>query len=112
MSQEFPLGPVSRFRQRVKKAPDLIPFLTQGDSWFSFPTFLHTNIVDFLITMKERQAGWLRLGPYRNDVRQMLSGTQYRQLQSILSDPTLKFSQESCSVVVVMTLSGSPCCPF
>ncbi len=91
----MPLGAVQRFRQKMERFPALVPLLTQGDSWFAFPTLLRANIIDTLVKQNEGQAAWLRLeGLLSNgqDVRQMLSGKGYLEMQRILSDPTLKFA--------------------
>ena len=93
--REILFGQVERFRQTMKRSPGLVPLLTQGDSWFAFPALLRANIIHTLVGMNRGRAAWLRLETLQSngdEMRQMLSGRGYEQMQKVLSDLTLKFS--------------------
>jgi hypothetical protein len=92
MFTELQFGAIRRFRQKLKKSPGLVPFLSSGDSWFAFPTLLRTNIIDALSELNEGRAAWLRLESNGHEMRELLAGKEYQHLRLALSDPSLKFA--------------------
>ncbi len=81
---EDPGTPIQRYRKKLKSGA--VGFLTEGDSWFAFPKWLRTNIIELLYEYNNPHAGWYRLQSNGDEARKMLAGKQREKLIKVLSD--------------------------
>ena len=83
-----------RFIEQVS-SNGALGLLTEGDSWFAFPQFIRTNIIELLYRYNNhtldaenrKRAAWLRLEGNGDTAREMMGGKQLTELREHLSDP-------------------------
>jgi hypothetical protein len=86
-----PGTPISRYRDKKRNNPNLVGLLAEGDSWFAFPSWLRTNIIEELIQRNGGYAAWLTAAANGDEARQMLSGGQFEYLVKVLAEEGLSF---------------------
>jgi hypothetical protein len=65
--------------------------LAEGDSWFSFPKWLRTNVLEDLIEINGGYAAWLTAAASGDEARSMMSGEQYEYMVQVMADENLQF---------------------
>lgn len=80
----------SRYRAELKKNPGSIGILMEGDSWFSFPNVLRTNIYMALDEMNGPHASIWSLAHSGDTAHQITTGWQYSNLLRLFTDKTLQ----------------------
>jgi len=88
---QSPGTPISRYREKKKKNPQLVGLLAEGDSLFSFPKWLRTNVLEELISKNDGHAAWLTCAASGDEARMMLAGPQYEYLVKVMSEEDLVF---------------------
>ena len=86
-----PGTPISRYREKKRNNPQLVGLLAEGDSWFSFPPWLRTNVLEELIAMNGGAAAWLTTAASGDEARAMMSGPQFEHMVRILAEERLEF---------------------
>ena len=86
-----PGSPITRYRDKKKKNPDLVGLLAEGDSWFSFPKWLRTNVLEELISINGGYAAWLTDAKSGDEARAMMSGSNYEYLVKVMAEENLQF---------------------
>jgi hypothetical protein len=86
-----PGTPITRYRDKKRANPSLVGLLAEGDSWFAFPSWLRTNIIEELIERNGGYAAWLTAAANGDEARTMLSGGQYEYLVRIFAEEDLQF---------------------
>jgi hypothetical protein len=79
----------SRYREQLKKHPGSIGIIAEGDSWFSFPKWLRTNLFLEIEAWTDTTAATWSLARNGDTVAEMMYGQQYETLRRIFSDATL-----------------------
>lgn len=72
-----------QFEKSIREHPQRPVVISEGDSWFAYPTFLAPSIVDNLLKWN-RGASWLRCETIGDEVRLMLGHDQREQLATRL----------------------------
>ncbi len=85
---EYSDNPYIRVKQDLADHPDWLPVITEGDSWFAFPSLLlRMNVISHLqYTFKARMA-LLRMAYHGDNLKDMLCGKQLVKLKRALSHP-------------------------
>ena len=83
--------PISRYRDKKRNNPQLVGLLAEGDSWFSFPPWLRTNVLEELIEINGGFAAWLTTAQSGDEVRSMMSGPEFEYMVRILGEEGLHF---------------------
>lgn len=85
---EYSDNPYTRVKQDLADHPDWLPVITEGDSWFAFPSLLlRMNVISHLqYTFKARMA-LLRMAYHGDNLKDMLCGKQLAKLKRALSHP-------------------------
>lgn len=78
--------PVSRYCDALRRTPSKVGFLVEGDSWFSFPKWLRTNVLQELRDINDGKAAFLNFADTGDDARGMMSGKQYDELLMLLEE--------------------------
>ncbi len=95
--------PRTRFRDKIKKRPDLPRILTEGDSWFAFPLPERRNIIDQLIDLNDtNKAAWLRLESNGDTIEEMMSGRQWANLVDVVQE----FRQPANHLQLILISAG------
>jgi hypothetical protein len=87
---EFPGTWESRYRVQIKKRPGSIGLIAEGDSWFSFPKFIRTNLVLELDEWSGDSAALWSLARNGDTAQEIMFGQQYGTLRRLFSDATLR----------------------
>jgi len=83
---EDPGTPVSRYCDALRRTPSKVGFLVEGDSWFSFPKWLRTNVLQELRDINDGKAAFLNFADTGDDARGMMSGKQFDELLMLLEE--------------------------
>jgi hypothetical protein len=87
----MPGTPITRYRDGKNARPSAVGMLFEGDSWFAFPMWLRTNIVNELKNINEDKIVQLDLSESGDEARQMLSGKEYAEMYRIVAEERLQF---------------------
>lgn len=87
---EFPGDWKSRYRDELQKNPGSIGIIAEGDSWFSFPKPLRTNLIEELQEINGPAAAIWSLARNGDTAQEIMFGQQYETLRRLFSDPTLR----------------------
>ena len=71
------------FAQSIRRNPALPVVISEGDSWFSFPS--HANTIDHLDELVDRRMSLLRLEESGDTLQRMTSGEQRGRLRQFLT---------------------------
>src|SRR5688572_10697294 len=71
------------FAQSINRNPGFPIVISEGDSWFSFPS--HANTIDHLDEMLQRKLSLLRLESSGDTLQRMTSGDQRGRLRHLLT---------------------------
>jgi hypothetical protein len=88
---ETPGTPITRYRDGKKARPKAVGMLLEGDSWFGFPMWLTTNIVNELKNTFQDKIVQLNLSQSGDEARQMLCGEQFAGLYKVMAQQRLQF---------------------
>jgi len=80
----------SRYRAELKKNPGSIGILMEGDSWFSFPNLIRTNIYMALDLINGPRASIWSLAHSGDTARQIAYGDQYDFLRKLFAKKSLQ----------------------
>ena len=86
-----PGTPISRYRDAKAKNPKAVGMLIEGDSWFAYPMWLHTNIVNELKNTFESKIVQLDYSTSGDEAREMLCGSQFAKIYRTLAEEKLAF---------------------
>lgn len=79
----------SRYRDHLRHHPSSIGIIAEGDSWFSFPKWLRTNLFLEIEAWAGPTASTWSLARNGDTVAEMMYGQQYETLRRLFSDATL-----------------------
>jgi hypothetical protein len=75
------------FEEVLDDNPELLGFVSEGDSWFAFPSYLgRMSIISLLSRQNDGQAYWLRRETSGDTVQNIMFGPQYASLVELLQD--------------------------
>lgn len=80
----------SRYRDQLKKHKGSIGLIAEGDSWFSFPNWLRTNLFLEIEKWSDTCAATWSLARNGDTVAEMMYGQQFETLKRLFSDATLE----------------------
>lgn len=86
-----PGTPISRYRDGKKARPSAVGMLLEGDSWFAFPMWLRTNIVNELKVVFQEKIVQLDLSKKGDDAREMFCGKQFAEVYRAVAEEQLRF---------------------
>ena len=86
-----PGTPISRYRDGKSKNPKAVGMLLEGDSWFAFPMWLRTNIVNELKNTFESKIVQLNYSNSGDEAREMMCGSQFAKIYRTLAQERLEF---------------------
>jgi hypothetical protein len=66
--------------------PEFLGFVSEGDSWFAFPSYLRRSIISDLARANDAKAYWLRRESSGDEVRNIMSGRQYASMRDLMKD--------------------------
>jgi hypothetical protein len=76
--------PESRFEHFVRrKKAGAKAFVTEGDSWFAYPLWLSTNVIEELIQRFPVNTTWMQRQSNGDEAREMMCGPQYTTLVAL-----------------------------
>lgn len=80
----------SRYREQLRRRPEAIGLIAEGDSWFSFPNYLRTNLFLEIERWSDDRAVTWSLARNGDTAAEIMFGQQYQTLRRLFSDATLK----------------------
>jgi hypothetical protein len=80
----------SRYRDQLKLHPGSVGLLAEGDSWFSFPNYLRTNLFLEIEKWSGDTAATWSLARNGDTAVEIMFGQQYETLRRLFSDVTLQ----------------------
>lgn len=80
----------SRYRDELKKWPGSVGLIAEGDSWFSFPNLLRTNLFLELQQWSGEKASTWSLARNGDTAHEIMFGQQFEKLRRLFSDATLQ----------------------
>jgi hypothetical protein len=80
----------SRYRDELKLHHDSVGLIAEGDSWFSFPNWLRTNLFLEIERWSDTGAATWSLARNGDTIAEMIYGQQYETLRRLFSDVTLQ----------------------